>query len=698
MKKLMMKLSLAVVILLLAFSSYLMANNNLKLDHNAKDKEQVLIQLVMHSLSNWHYRPLKINDQFSVTAYKLYLKNLDSAKKFLYQSDVDDFERYRLRIDDQITSGSTAFLDLTTATWRKRVEDVQGFYQEILSHPFNYQTKEFLELDPEKRAYCNGKSELKELWRKILKYQTLTVYLQLAQENNDPAKVRKLTRKIDPQLEAKARQKVARDIKRNLNRLLQENRIDQMERYLDNITASFDPHTTYYAPQSKEQFEITMSGTLEGIGAQLNEQEDGDYIKVEKVIPGSPAWRGKQLKEGDLIMKIAEGSGEPIDIANMRLNDVVKLIRGKKGTLVRLTVKKPDGQIKTIPIVREVVVLEDTYAKSALIQNKKVGKTFGYISLPSFYRNFNDDHGRNSSTDMRRELEKLTKMNVSGIILDLRNNGGGALSDAVEMSGLFIKDGPIVQVRERNGKVDVLKDADSGIVYQGPLVVLVNSLSASASEILAAALQDYGRAIIVGTNSFGKGTVQTLIDLDQILPNNYASVKPLGSLKLTIQKFYRVNGGSTQYKGVTADVALPDQLNYYDIGECKLENYLPYDTVNPVMIKPWGKNYSLDAIKARSAKRVQSSKVFALLKTNIAQLQRQKKHTLQALRLSKIVVEQETLKTQTEELSKIQTVKSYLKVRTPARKSDEKEWLQQINKDSYIEEASYILNDLIGQQ
>jgi carboxyl-terminal processing protease len=700
MKKLMIKLSLAVVILLLAFSSYLMANNNLKLDNNAKDKEQVLIQLVMHSLSNWHYRPLKINDQFSDTAYKLYLKNLDSAKKFLYQSDVDDFARYRLRIDDQIASGSTAFLDMTTATWRKRVEEVQGLCQEILSQPFNYQTKEFLELDPEKRTYCDGKSELKELWRKLLKYQTLTVYLQLAQEKEYSAKSEKLRQKIDPRLEVKARQKVARDIKRNLNRLLQEERVDQMERYLDNITASFDPHTTYYAPQSKENFEIDMTGTLEGIGAQLHEQEDGDYIKVEKVIPGSPAWRGKQLKEGDLIMKVAEGSGEPVDIANMRMNDVLKLIRGKKGTLVRLTVKKPDGQIETIPIIRDVVVLEETYAKSAVIQNEKIGKTFGYISLPSFYRNFNDNKGRNSSTDMRHELEKLNKMKVDGIILDLRNNGGGALTDAVEVSGLFIKDGPIVQVRERNGKVEVLKDEDPGIVYQGPLVVLVNSLSASASEILSAALQDYGRAVIVGTNSFGKGTVQTLVDLDQILPKNYADVKPLGSLKLTIQKFYRVNGGSTQYKGVTADVTLPDQLSYYDIGERKLDNYLPYDTVNPVTIKPWGKKYNLDAIKARSAKRVQASKVFSLIKANINQLQRQKKQTLQALQLSKIVAEQKTLKTQTEKLNKIQTAKTYFEVWDSYRKNNKvtEEWLQQINKDSYIEEASYILNDLICQK
>jgi carboxyl-terminal processing protease len=696
MKKILIKLTLFVVILLLAFSSYLMANNNNNDIHlnNGKDKEQVLTQLVMQSLSNWHYRPVKIDDEFSATTFKLYLKNLDPEKKFLYQSDLEEFSRYRLKIDDQIKFGESDFLDLTTATWRKRVEEVQAFYQEILSQPFNYQTSESLELDPEKRVYCNGKDALKEFWRKLLKYQTLNAYWQLTQENKNHGKVKQLKNQINPQLEKEARKKVAQDLKRNLNRLLQETRVEQMERYLDEVTASFDPHSTYYAPQSKEEFDIDMTGTLEGIGAQLQEQEGGDYIKVEKVIPGSPAWRGKQLKEGDVIIKVAEGSGDPVDIANMRVTDVVKLIRGKKGTRVKLTVKKPDGQINVIAITRDVVVIEDSYAKSALITNQKIGKTFGYISLPSFYRDFNNEKGRNSADDMRKELNKLNREKISGIILDLRNNGGGALPDAVQISGLFIKDGPVVQVRERSGKVEVLKDDDSAIVYQGPLVVLVNSLSASASEILAAALQDYGRAVIVGTNSFGKGTVQTVVDLDKILPDKYASVKPLGFLKLTIQKFYRVNGGSTQYKGVTSDISLPDQLSYYDIGERKLDNYLPYDTVKPVAINPWGAKYNLAILKAKSAKRVKASRVFELINSNIKLLQQQKKQTLQALQLQKIVTQQETLKNRTEKLNKIQTAKSYFKVWEPGKASQNQDWLKQINKDVYIEEASMVLNDL----
>jgi carboxyl-terminal processing protease len=696
MKKLLLKLAVFVILLLLAFSSYLMANNS---TNNVSDiqnnKEQILTQLVIHSLATWHYKPVQIDDRFSETAFKLYLKSLDPAKRFFYQSDVDDFARYQLQIDDQITACDSSFLDLTTSTWRKRVEEVQGFYQELLKKPFDYQSEETLQLNPDKRDYCKGKDELKELWRKLLKYQTLTVYLQLAQQNTNGAKVKRYKEKFDFQLETKARKKVSQDVKRSLKRLLQTSRTDQMESYLDNITAAFDPHTAYYAPQTKENFEIDMTGTLEGIGAQLREEDDGDYIKVEKIIPGSPAWRGQELKEGDLIMKVAEGSGEPVDIANMRINDVVKLIRGKKGTQVKLTVRKPDGRIGQINLIRDVVVLEETYAKSVLIRNEKLKKTFGYISLPSFYRDFNNDQARNCTEDIRKELEKLKQAKVSGVILDLRNNAGGALTDAVKMTGLFIKDGPIVQVRERSGKVEVLNDDDPKIVYQGPLVVLVNSLSASASEILAAALQDYGRAVIVGGNTFGKGTVQNLIDLDQLLPKNYAPVKPLGSLKLTIQKFYRVNGGSTQEKGVICDVPLPDQFSYYEMGEKELNNYLPYDTIKPAPIKSWSMNYNPGALKAQSAKRVQANKVFALVNSNIALLQQQKKQTLQTLQLQKIVAQQEILKTQTEKFDKIQTVKKYLKVTFLGKSGQNSEWLQQINKDSYIEEASYILNDLL---
>jgi carboxyl-terminal processing protease len=696
MKKTWIKLSVIVIVLLLAFTTYLRANNG----NDGLTKEKVLSQLLLYSLSNLHYSPVKINDQFSVTTFKLYIKNLDPAKKFFYQSDIDNLSRYQKRIDDELQAGNIEFLNAATGILQQRVEEVQGFYTELLKQPFDLGSAESFELDPEKRAFCKEKSEFKELWRKLLKYQTLTAYLQIAQDNVDAKKIKAIPEKTNAAMEAEARKKVAQDIKRVLNRILKETREERLERYFDNVTAAFDPHTTYYAPEATEQFNIDMSGTLEGIGAMLQEQTDGDYIRVEKIIPGSPAWRQKELKEGDIIIKVAEGNGEPVDIANMRITDVVQLIRGKKGTIVRLTVKKPNGQINVIALTRDVVIIEDSYAKSALIDDKKLGKTFGYISLPSFYHDFNNQQARNSADDIRKELDKLNRAKVNGIILDLRNNGGGALEDAVKMTGLFIDDGPVVQVRERSGKTEILRDEDPDAVYKGPLVVLINSLSASASEILAAALQDYGRAVIIGINSFGKGTVQSVIDLDKVITDNYASAKPLGSLKVTIQKFYRITGGSTQYKGVAADVLLPDQLSYYDIGERELENYLPYDTIKPAPYKSWSGKINLAEIETKSKLRVQKNEVFKWIASNTAQLKMQKKQTLQTLNLKKLLTEQGKLKKQADQLAKIQVNKAYLKIGNPNpdKKTDNDEWFQQLGKDEYIEEALNVLNDIAVRQ
>jgi carboxyl-terminal processing protease len=696
MRKTWVKLSVIVIILLLVFTTYLRANNS----NDNLNKDKLLSQLLLYSLSNLHYSPVKINDRFSTTTFNLYIKNLDPAKKFFYKSDIDNLSRYQKQIDDQLQAGSMELVTAASGILRQRVEEVQDFYAELLNHPFDLSTDESFELDPEKRAYCKGKAEFKELWRKLLKYQILTAYFQIAQENVDAKKIKNIPKEIDAKLEAEARKKVAQDIKRILNRLLMETREEHLERYFDNVTAAFDPHTTYYAPLTSEQFNIDMSGTLEGIGALLQEQTDGDYIRVEKVIPGSPAWRQKELKEGDLILTVAEGKGEPVDVANMRINDVVKMIRGKKGTVVRLTVKKPNGQIKPIEITREVVVIEDSYAKSALIQNKKLGKTFGYISLPSFYHDFNNDQARNSADDIRKELDRLNQTKACGIILDLRNNGGGALDDAVKMTGLFINDGPVVQVRERNGKTDILKDVDSNVVYKGPLVVLINSLSASASEILAAALQDYGRAVIIGMNSFGKGTVQQVIDLDRVITDNYSYAKPLGSLKVTIQKFYRINGGSTQFKGVAADIVLPDQLSYYDIGEKELENHLPYDTVKPATYQSWGNRPNLAQLQTKSKKRVKNNAVFNRINLNTAQLKLKKKQTLQTLNFKNLLNEQSKLKNQADQLAKIQVKKAYLNIWSPdsQKKTENDEWYQQLGKDEYIDEAICVLNDLATQK
>ncbi len=668
------------------------------------DREKVLSQIIMQTLAEYHYSPQSLNDAFSRRAFDLFLKDLDYNKRFLFKSDVEDLKRYQLEIDDQLKTGSTDLLDEAAELLNKRIISIQSFTREILKKPFDYTVEESFETDPLKRDYSANDTELRELWRLLLKYQTETRYLELIQKNKNV----NLRNEQDfrPEIEAEARESVARSTAHTLERILKKSADDRYTEYLNAITASFDPHTNYFAPIEKENFDISMTGTLEGIGALL--REDNEYTKVQEIIPGSPSWRQKELKQEDIILKVGQGDAEPVDVVGMPINDVVRLIRGKRGTEVRLTVKKPDGQIVLISIIRDTVIVEETYAKSAVINNQKIGKKFGYISLPSFYHDFKQKSSRNSAKDVKAALEKLKAEKVAGIILDLRNNGGGALEDAIQTAGLFIKSGPIVQVRDSTGEEQVFRDPDSGIVYSGPVVVLVNSFSASASEIVAAALQDYNRAVIVGSSStFGKGTVQAMLDLDSRIIDRDESLKPLGSLKLTIQKFYRINGGSTQSKGVSSNIVLPDIYSMAAIGEKSLDYSLPWDTMNPLEYKKWnGPKVNMSVLKQKSSQRVASSKYFKLLNNKIAQWKTKQGNSLESLKFSKQLSKQAELKSETAELEKLQPEQPNIKVSSP--KADLKnlkpnpdmekkatEWYKQLNRDAYVNEAIYILNDMI---
>jgi carboxyl-terminal processing protease len=665
-------------------------------------KEQVISDVLVSSLTNWHYAPQDLDDEFSKRVFNLYLKTIDYNKRFLLKSDLELLRPYQTRIDDEIKRGTHNFLDFSATVVNRRIAEIQTITAEILKHPFSFTTDESLELDPEKRDYAANSAELKELWRKTLKYQTLIRYIDLISPD-DASKKTALSKPFQPELEAQAREYVAKSLKRVFDRIVQDAE-DRNNRYLEAVVASFDPHTNYFPPATKADFDIQMSGTLEGIGAVL--QEDGEYIKVKEVVPGSPAWRQKGLKAEDQILKVAQGDGEPVEVSYMPVEDVVKLIRGKKGTEVRLTVKKPDGQIAVIPIVREVVIIEETYAKSAIIQNPKTKRKYGYIYLPSFYHDFNDDHARNSADDVRRELEKLKQEKVSGVILDLRNNGGGALEDAINMSGLFIKSGPILQVKDRKN-VQVLRDPNPSVTYTGPLVVMINAFSASASEILAAALQDYGRAVIVGSpNSFGKGTVQTLVDLDRMVSNDYASYKPLGTLKLTIQKYYRINGGSTQFKGVISDIPLPDPQNYLDVGEKSLDYPLAWDSVSATQYTKWKPAYNLKKLRQLSTERIKSNPGFKMVTDSAARVKEKQQNTAQSLKLAQILEEQTQLKAESDKLKNLpgehKTNQVYgIKNGTAAASDPEqaqllKDWYQQVNSDIYINEATHIINDMSG--
>lgn len=673
---------------------------------NRIGKDTVITRIMLQALENWHYSEVRLNDSFSQKAFNLFIKRLDPNKRFLLKSDITQLKQYQNKIDDELRAGNHELPDQAWAIIKKRIVKVQTYYQEILKHPFDFSEDEKLELDTDKKDYCSDEAEQKELWRKTLKYRTLVYYMSLENDQKDKTKSEAKVQTFQPELEAQAREKLSRSLKREFQMLLKENNDDQLEQYLNAIAGSLDPHTTYFLPEQAEEFETDLSGTLEGIGAIL--EEDGEYVKVNEIVPGSAAWRQGELKAGDLIMKVGQANEEPMDISFMPVTEVVKYIRGKKGTEVRLTVKKPDGRIMVIPIIRDVVVIEEAYAKSAIINNQQLGKKFGYIYLPSFYHDYKSKNGRSAAADVHNQLMKLKAEKVDGVILDLRNNYGGILDDAVAMSGLFIKSGPVVQVKSGTGHIEVLNDPDQKIIYSGPLVVLINSLSASASEILAAALQDYDRAIIIGgPTSYGKGTVQVITDLDRFLGKEYSVIKPIGSLKLTIQKYYRINGGSTQSEGVSADIPLPDVNESLD-REKDQDNALSWDTISSTYFKKWSSGqYDFKQIKARSAERVKANPSFKLISEHVKRVEEQQENTSQSLQLTKVFGEQAVLKEEAERLKNYAAERSYLKVTvlngasgfSKAQSGAEKlkEWQKQVGADPYIDEAMFVLGDVINK-
>ncbi|MCH8318914.1 MAG: PDZ domain-containing protein, partial [Bacteroidetes bacterium] len=462
------------------------------------DNGKALINVLLRSLNTAHYQPLILNDEFSKRVFELYLKRLDYNKRFLTSSDVEQLRKYQYQIDDEVKIGSYELFDLSTEIIKNKLKEVEIFYKDLLSRPFDFEKDEIIELDPKKIDYAADKAALKEAWRKSLKYQTLSRLANLLQVQEKAQVTQDTTVEIKTYqlLEEEARKKVLKSHNNWFRRMSKIERSDRLTIYINAITNTYDPNTAWLPPKDKENFDIAFSGQLEGIGAQLQER-DG-YIRIVRIIPGSASWRQGQLKAKDIILKVGQRALEAVDVVDMRIDDAVKLIRGKKGTEVRLTVKKLDGSIIIIPIIRDVVILEETYAKSALVDRNDIAVKVGYIRLPKFYADFNKKGGRNCAEDIKKELIKLKEEDIDGIILDLRNNRGGSLDDAVKMAGLFIEKGPIVQIKSRTGKPTILRDRDPMVYYDGPLIIMVNSFSASASEILAAAMQDYKRGIIIG--------------------------------------------------------------------------------------------------------------------------------------------------------------------------------------------------------
>ena len=504
------------IALLISVSSFLF----IAFQNNTEDlRRELLLKVISFAISNGHYNPGEINDDFSEKAFTLYIERMDFGKRFLLQEDIEKLSKYKKELDNAMNNVNFEFFDLSVSILDKRTIESEAYCKEILSHPFDFTANDKVEIDAKKLDFAKDKNEMKGRWNKLLKYETMNSLYDLDDEQKQASeKSDTVTIKSFTALEEKAREKVLKRYSEYFHRISKLNQDDRLDVYVNSLVNVFDPHTEYFPPKQKENFDIRFSGQLEGIGAQLTQRDT--YIEVANIVPGSPSWKNGELEPGDIILKVAQGDEEFVDVVDMRLDEAVLLIRGKKGTMVRLSIKKKiDGALKEISLIRDVVVLEDTYAKSAIINDPESGKNYGYLKLPSFYVDFGNPNGRNCYDDVKIEIEKLKSENVSGIIFDLRDDGGGSLEDVVKIAGLFIKDGPIVQSVGSKGAKKIHKDLDLQVQYGGTLVVMVNAISASASEIFAAAMQDYNRAIIIGGNStYGKGTVQNFTELDRMVP------------------------------------------------------------------------------------------------------------------------------------------------------------------------------------
>jgi carboxyl-terminal processing protease len=668
------------------------------------EKDKLLLELLTMVLERGHYSPVAIDDAFSKKVYAKYLDNIDPTKRFFLQSDIEEFSKYETKIDDMIKNKDLTFFNLTNSRLLQRMQECRAIYDDVLDNPFDFNTNENINVDYEKLPYAKNKKELVDRWRKQLKLQALSSITDKQKlEDDKKEKDAKYAVKSFETIEKEVRESSLKSLNEYFDFIQKElTRNDWFSIYLNAIVERFDPHTFYFSPEDKEKFDVSMSGTFEGIGARL--QKKNDAVEISELISGGPAWKGKELEAGDLILKVGQGKEEPIDVAGMRLDDVVKKIKGPKGTEVRLTVKKVDGTIKVISIIRDEVETEETFAKSSVVE--KDGKRFGVIYLPKFYISFENKENRDAYKDVAIEIERLKAQNIDGIVMDLRDNGGGSLETVVKMVGLFIPEGPVVQVKAPGREPEILPDPDKKVQYDGPLVVMINNFSASASEIFAAAIQDYKRGIVVGSkHSYGKGTVQNVIDLNQFIRGN--SYGDLGALKTTIQKFYRINGGSTQREGVLSDIIFPDRFTYLDMGERDEESALPWDKIAPAKYEPLNMNY--DGIIANSKKRIASNNYFNLIDENAKWIFERKDENTFSLNLNQFKKEMALSDAKIKKFKAISDYNNKLKFNSLPNeialfekdsllKQKRERWHEDLQKDLYIEETLNVIAEIRASQ
>ena len=680
--------------------------SNFKFSSDEPNKDRLLVDLVSYVLDKLHYDPQIINDDFSIKVFDEFIEAVDSQKRFFLESDIEMLSQYRLLIDDQIKSSDITFFNIVYETLLSRISNVEGFYEDILNEPFNFYIDEEINLDYENINYAITLNDLKNLWRKRLKLSALDAFAAKKEVDDDKSDLEKNQTLIEEEIENEARS----SIKDNLKDFFQFNseleRADWFSIYLNSIVTQYDPHTTYFAPEAKEVFDQNISGKFQGIGARLTKTKQ--QVEIVEIIIGGPVWRDNLLNVGDIIISVAQSEDEePTEISLMKLTDATDLIKGEKGTKVYLTVKKVDGGVEQVIVTRDVVELEETYAKSSIINDNLL--KYGLINLPRFYVDFDDYGERNAANDLKKEILNLKTKGISGLILDLRNNGGGSLKTVVDITGFFIEKGPVVQVKSIGGRKEVLRDNDPSILWDGPLVILVNEFSASASEILAAALQDYNRAIILGSKqTYGKGTVQNILDLNNVISGN--TYGDLGSLKITTDKFYRVNGGSTQLEGVKSDIIFPNRYTYVDIGEKNLENPLSWDKIDSARYNNSGNIFNYSQAISDSKERIYNNEYFTIIDEHASWIKSQQDDKIISLNYLIYKDDLKSSKSQNDKLKSIEEFESPYKFEwnnisdkeDNSNNDDIKEkrdrWIKSLKKDIYVNEAMNLLRDLSSKK
>lgn len=689
--------------LLIAFIMCLASCSFVSKDFDTSDKDNLIIQLITYVLDQAHYLDKEINDEFSEKVFDTFLENLDPYKRYFYASDIEEFSKYKYLIDDAFKNPNLDFFELVYKRYTKRMLESEKIFNDILSKPFDFNKDEVCECDFEELDYVKTKDQLFDRWRKLLKIYVIEIYhneieddLRKSKENSD------FILRKPVLIEQKTRESLKEIMQQNYVFISEEmQRSDWFSVYINSFVSQYDPNTSYLDPESKDRFDVDMSGNYAGIGARL--QKKIDKVEITEVISGGPAWRDNILEKGDAILKVRQDNeDEPVGILNMRLSEAVKLIKGKKGTKVHLTVKKLDGTVNEVTVKRDIVLLEETYIKSSIVE--KDNNTYGLINIPKFYIDFDNQSNRDAAKDLRTEIERLKEQGIQGLVIDLRNNGGGALKTVVEMAGMFIKNGPVVQVKYFDKEKQVLSDRDRSVLWTGPLVILVNEGSASASEILAAAMQDYKRAIIIGGNqTWGKGTVQNVFPLNRMVKGNTNG--DLGALRYTTQKYYRINGGSVQLEGVKSDINVPYRYKYLEFGEKDSENPLQWDEIDKVEFDTWNSNFNFEEAITQSNKRMADNEYLKLIDENAKWIKSIRDNKLINLNYDKFKLE---LEENSSISKKFKALNDYsmnysfksLPYELDLIKNDSvlglkrERWHKSLNKDFYIDEALNVLSDL----